>query len=155
MGVSGCGKTTLGRLLSEQIGWPFFDGDDYHPPANIEKMSRGFPLTDTDRAGWLDQLAGLLREQRRAGQSCILACSALKSAYRQRLAIGPEVRFVYLQGEYTLFFERLQRRQGHYMKADLLESQFAALEEPQDALVIPAAAPLADQADLIRSAFHL
>jgi gluconokinase len=155
MGVSGCGKTTLGRLLSEQIGWPFFDGDDYHPPANIEKMSRGFPLTDTDRAGWLDQLAGLLREQRRAEQSCILACSALKSAYRQRLAIGPEVRFVYLQGEYTLFFERLQRRQGHYMKANLLESQFAALEEPQDALVIPAAAPLANQADLIRSAFYL
>jgi len=137
MGVSGCGKTTIGQLLAQRLGWPFFDGDDFHPAANVDKMSRGIPLDDEDRKGWLDHLADLISEHLRKGESIVLACSALKQSYRDQLCLDTEqVKFVYLKGSYELIRERIQNRPWHYMKPDMLPSQFAILEEPQDALII-------------------
>ena len=139
LGVSGVGKSTIGRALANEIGWPFYEADDFHPKANIAKMAAGLPLTDADRAPWLEKLAALIRTLAQKDQSAILACSALKRAYRQRLSEqATEVRFVYLKGEYDLVLKRLRTRRGHYMKAKLLKSQFKALEEPQNALVIDA-----------------
>lgn len=141
MGVAGSGKTTVGRLLAGRLGWPFFDADDFHPPANVEKMSRGVPLTDADRAGWLAALADLLRRQTAEGGSVVLACSALKQRYRDRLRIETaSVQFVYLKGSLALLQARLAARRDHFMKADMLASQFAALEEPRDALTVDVAA---------------
>jgi gluconokinase len=135
MGVSGAGKTTVGKLLSERLDWPLLDADDYHPPANIEKMRSGIPLTDDDRWPWLDRLNGLLKDKERHGEDALLACSALKSRYRDRLAAGcSNLRWVYLKGSFELIESRLKARKGHYMKAGLLESQFAALEVPSDAI---------------------
>jgi gluconokinase len=135
MGVSGAGKTTVGELLAERLGWPLFDADDFHPPANIEKMRSGIALADEDRWPWLDRLNGLLKEQESKGESAFLACSALKQKYRDRLAAGcSDLRWVYLKGNFELIESRLKARKGHYMKAGLLESQFAALEEPIDAI---------------------
>ncbi len=141
MGVSGCGKTTIGRRLAERLGWPFYDGDDFHPPENKAKMGRGVPLTDEDRAGWLSTLADLLRRESAAGRSAVLACSALKHQYRERLRVSSEVNFVHLRGSYDLILGRLQSRQGHYMKPEMLTSQFATLEAPADALTLDIAAP--------------
>jgi gluconokinase len=132
MGVSGCGKTTIGKELSIALEIPFYDGDDFHSEANKEKMSRGHPLTDADRKPWLESLAVLLQEK----TSIILACSALKESYREVLRMAPDVRFVYLKGSCDLIQERLEERQGHFFNPRLLESQFANLEEPQDALVV-------------------
>ncbi len=135
MGVSGSGKTTVGELLSERLGWPLLDADDFHPPENIEKMRSGIPLTDEDRWPWLDRLNGLLREKDSNGESALLACSALKQKYRDRLAAGlKDPRWVYLKGSFELIEARLKARKGHYMKAGLLKSQFATLEEPLDAI---------------------
>ncbi len=137
MGVSGSGKTTVGRSLSAKLGWRFFDADDYHPAANIEKMRNGIALTDADRWPWLDRFNALLREQQAAGRDVLLGCSALKQKYRDRLAAGLEdVRWVYLKGDLPLIESRLAARRGHYMPASLLQSQFAALEEPADAMVM-------------------
>ena len=137
MGVSGSGKTTVGRALSAQLGWQFIDADDYHPAANVEKMRSGTALIDTDRWPWLDRLNGLLREQQAAGRSVLLGCSALKQKYRDRLAAGLEdVRWVFLKGDLALIESRLAARRGHYMPASLLQSQFAALEEPADATIM-------------------
>lgn len=137
MGVTGSGKTTIGKLFAEHTGWDFFDGDDYHSPANILKMSRGIPLTDEDRAGWLDQLADLVRSRLQLGKPGVLACSALKQAYRDKLNIKPEeIRFVYLKGNPELISSRIEQRKGHYMKAAMMDSQFSTLEEPGEALVI-------------------
>jgi gluconokinase len=142
MGVSGCGKTTVGRLLSEQLGWPFYDGDDYHSPANIEKMSHGIPLTDEDRRGWLATLTVMIRASLAKGHPAIFACSALKQDYRQELCVDPRaVRFVYLKGSYELILGRMVQRPGHYMKPDMLASQFAALEEPEQALTVEISLP--------------
>jgi gluconokinase len=137
MGVSGSGKTTVGRLLSQEMGWPFYDGDDFHPPENVAKMARGIPLDDDDRVGWLDQLAATIQQHLDAGQSMLLACSALKHKYRDRLRIDPQqVRFIYLKGDFELILSRMQTRDDHYMRPTMLASQFADLEEPQDALVL-------------------
>jgi gluconokinase len=137
MGVTGTGKTTLGKVLAELTGWPFDDGDDFHSPANIEKMRSGVPLNDADRWPWLDSLNTLLRAAQAKGGSAILACSALKQRYRDRLQQGLEdVRWVYLKGDIELIRARLQARQGHYMNPALLQSQFDALEPPRGALDI-------------------
>ncbi len=136
MGVCGSGKTTIGRLLGQQTGWPFYDGDDFHPRANVEKMARGEALGDADRQPWLDLLARNIDQWLSAG-SAILACSALKETYRRTLEGGrPEVCVVYLKGSKELIHQRLAARVHRYMPPTLLDSQFAALEEPLDALVV-------------------
>ncbi len=138
MGVSGCGKTTIGRLLGESLGWPFYDGDDFHPAANVAKMASGVPLEDEDRAGWLAALAHLIQVRAGAGEQGVIACSALKESYRALLrgADPGAVRFVFLKGSYEVIVERLRCRGGHFMKPELLASQFATLEEPLDALCV-------------------
>jgi gluconokinase len=136
MGVTGAGKTTVGRALARALGAGFVDADDYHPPANVEKMRGGVPLTDADRAPWLARLNALLRERAGSGGSAVLACSALKAAYRETLFRDlPDARLVYLRGSRETIERRLAERRGHYMNPALLESQFAALEEPADAVV--------------------
>lgn len=138
MGVTGSGKTTIGRLLARDLGWPFYDGDDFHPAANVEKMRSGIPLNDADRAGWLAALRALIQQKIEAGQPAILACSALKQKYREQLQQDHEheISFVYLKGDYDLIEKRLQARRGHFMNPRLLASQFEALEEPQGVLTI-------------------
>jgi gluconokinase len=131
MGVSGCGKSTIGAALSRRLGWPFRDADSFHPPANVAKMSRGMPLTDEDRWPWLAAIAQWIDERCAADEHGIVSCSALKRAYRDRI-VGARsgVRLVYLKGDMNLIAQRLRRRKHHFMPASLLESQFAALEEP-------------------------
>lgn len=136
MGVSGSGKTTVGKLLSEALGWEFLDADDFHPPANKEKMARGIPLTDEDRGPWLDAIVETLRDRAGAGRDVLLACSALKQAYRDRLSAAPGVRFVYLKGDAATLQRRLETRHGHFFRPELLASQLEALEEPKNALSI-------------------
>ncbi len=132
MGVAGSGKTTIGSLLSEAVGWKFFDGDDFHPNANIERMRRGTALTDTDREAWLDRLHELVRGFYETGESAILAFSALRKVYRERVIDGVDgVQFVFLNGDPSLLKQRIKDRKGHYFGADLLESQFETLEEPE------------------------
>lgn len=137
IGVSGAGKTTIGKLLGEDLGWPFYDGDDYHPQRNVEKMKGGIALTDDDREPWLNNLRILVNGLVTRGESGILACSALKQAYRQRLLEGNDgAHIIFLKGDYELIRQRLEERKGHFMPTGLLESQFQTLEEPQDALVV-------------------
>ncbi|HEY6723687.1 MAG TPA: gluconokinase [Polyangiaceae bacterium] len=145
MGVAGSGKTTLARALAERLGLPFADADDYHPPANIAKMARGEPLDDADRAPWLARLAELLGDH--AGRTgLVLACSALKRAYRQRLrGSHTSVTFVYLEGTFELIGQRLSGRSGHFMTARMLRSQFDALEAPDDAIVVDVGLPTEQQ----------
>ena len=136
MGVSGSGKTTVGQLLASQLGWEFADGDDYHPAANVEKMRNGIPLTDADRAPWLETLRALIAGWIAARKNAVLACSALKGVYRESLQMGPEVQVVYLRGTPQLLRQRLRARVGHLMTERMLESQLAALEEPEDSVVV-------------------
>ncbi|MFN2645307.1 MAG: gluconokinase [Burkholderiales bacterium] len=136
MGVSGVGKTTLGKRLAKRLGWPFFDADDYHPPANVAKMAAGLPLDDEDRWPWLDRLNRRLLGERDA----IVACSALKQSYRERLLAGiAEARIVFLHGTRSLIASRVAQRQHRYMPASLLDSQFATLEPPAQAIAIDVA----------------
>jgi gluconokinase len=131
MGVSGCGKSTIARLLAEKLDWLFFDADDFHPEANIAKMKDGIPLTDADRQPWLERLSGLLRSEVAAERHPILACSALRQSYRDTLLRGLlGFRIVYLKGDRDLIASRMQNRSDHFMPAALLDSQFATLEEP-------------------------
>lgn len=143
MGVSGSGKSTLGLELAREIGWPFYDGDEFHPPQNIAKMTAGEPLDDQDRQPWLKALNQLIRDKLQAGQSLVLACSALKRSYRQMLRKGvpDQVEFVFLQGEYDLIQERMNARPDHYMAPAMLSSQFDALEVPQKALILEISRP--------------
>lgn len=150
MGVAGSGKSTLGRLLAQELGWVFFDADDFHSVGNIAKMTAGLPLSDSDRAPWLAALNRQLRETLSAGGHPVLACSALKEEYRARLLEGTEgMATIYLKGSFDLLRSRLSARQGHYMKADLLPSQFEALEEPRQALMLDASLPLSEMLDTI------
>lgn len=131
MGVSGSGKTSVGRLLAGKLDWPFQEGDDLHPPDNVAKMRAGIPLDDADRAPWLARIAAWIDSQRAAHAPGIVACSALKRAYRDGLAEGrPEVWFLYLKVSRATALQRLARRQGHFMPVTLLDSQFDTLEEP-------------------------
>ncbi|MCB8976192.1 MAG: gluconokinase [Ardenticatenaceae bacterium] len=139
MGVSGSGKTTVGQALAARLGCPFYDGDDFHPPANVAKMASGTPLNDADRAPWLARLAELLKNHEERGETAVLACSALKQKYRDQLRVSPQVQFVYLAGSFDLIWQRMSQRTNHYMKADMLRSQFTALEPPtaDEAILIP------------------
>lgn len=140
MGVTGCGKTTVGWLLAETCGWASHDADDFHPPENIARMKRGAPLDDGHRWPWLARLNSFLLDAERQGKNLVLACSALKQVYRDRLAQGcAVVRFVFLDGDKELIRTRLAARRGHYMNPRLLDSQFAILEPPADALRLDAA----------------
>ncbi len=144
MGVAGCGKSTVGRALAAALACPFFDGDDFHPPENVEKMANGIPLTDEDRVPWLSRLNQLLHGA--AGGRAVLACSALKKNYRTQLRTGEaDVQFIYLAGDYETLRARLAGREGHFMKPGMLKSQFAALEPPvgEDAFTIDADQPVA------------
>ena len=146
MGVCGSGKTAVGQALAADLGWPFFDGDDFHPPANVAKMAAATPLVDADRWPWLELLNGKLIEQKNA----VLACSALKEVYRQRLSQGiADCRFVYLRGSLELIRSRLAERKHRYMPASLLESQFATIEPPSDAIAIDISAGIADCVEAI------
>ncbi len=137
MGVAGCGKTEVGRLLSQSLRWDFYDADDFHPHENILKMANGIPLDDADRAPWLATLHDLISASLQKKQPCVLACSALKQRYRHRLLEGNHtVQLVYLKGSYDLIWSRLTARPNHFMKPQMLQSQFEALEEPVDALTI-------------------
>jgi gluconokinase len=142
MGVSGTGKTEVGTRLARALGGEFAEGDDYHPPANVEKMRSGVPLDDADRQPWLETLSREIGAWLAAGRTVVLACSALKQRYRDVLKAGrPGVRFVHLAGDPALIRERLSGRRGHYMPASLLDSQLAALEEPADAITVGIDAP--------------
>ena len=136
MGVTGSGKTTVGLALADSLHWEFVDADDFHSVANVAKMRAGIPLDDVDRAPWLDSLHDAILSWLRAGDQVVLACSALKESYRERLLVGSEVKLVYLRGSRELTSERLEQRHGHYMNPKLLASQFAALEEPSEAITV-------------------
>ncbi|MDI6401346.1 gluconokinase [Balneolaceae bacterium ANBcel3] len=148
MGVSGCGKTTIGRRLAQRMTLPFFDADDFHPPENIQKMKSGVPLTDEDRTPWLQALSDLICEWNR-NKGAVLACSALKQTYREQLSSnGKEpVTFIFLKGSKSLIFKRLQERDKHYMPTVLLDSQFSDLEEPRDAITLSVDRSPADLVD--------
>ena len=150
MGVSGAGKTLIGRLLATTVGYQFYDADDFHPPANIDKMSRGTPLDDDDRQPWLETLGALVRRCLAEDTDAVLACSALKQTYRHYLLIDPHIRLVYLKADQDLIRERLLQRRGHFMDPTLFESQFDTLEEPQDAFWVNTALSPTDIVAAIR-----
>jgi gluconokinase len=136
MGVSGSGKTTVGTMLADAMHCTFLEGDSLHSAADVEEMSHGIPLTDADRAPWLAAIHARLLDSFSRGKCLVVGCSALKQSYRTGLAEGIPITWVYLKGSAALIRSRLQRRTGHYMKADMLASQFEALEEPSDALIV-------------------
>jgi len=137
MGVSGCGKSSVGEALAKELGWDFYDADDFHPPENVAKMASGTPLNDSDRAPWLATLHDLISSSLNANRPGVLACSALKERYRQQLLDNnPDAQIVYLKGSYDLIWSRMEKRKDHYMKPHMLQSQFDALEEPTDALTV-------------------
>jgi gluconokinase len=150
MGVSGSGKTTIGQMLSAQLNWPFVDGDSLHSAANVAKMAAGIPLTDDDRAPWLQSIHDVMEGWRTQQKNGIIASSALKEKYRHILITSPEIKLVYLRGTYDLIYSRMQHRPGHYMKPEMLQSQFAALEEPNDAITVEISAPVEEIIATIR-----
>jgi carbohydrate kinase (thermoresistant glucokinase family) len=157
MGVAGSGKTTIGSLLANELGWIFFDADDFHSETNLKKMSQGIALTDNDRTGWLIILQELIRKNILQNNDVVLACSALKNSYRKILNVDEDerVKFVYLQGTYEQIKTRLHNRTGHYMTAEMLESQFQTLEEPQNALTVDISNTTQDIINIIRKGLRL
>ncbi len=155
MGVSGSGKSTVGQALATARGWRFLDADDFHPPANVEKMAAGLPLVDADRWPWLDRIADELRAVLAGGGHAVLACSALREAYRERLRRAGDVRFVFLQGDQATIAARIAQRSHKYMPPSLLPSQFATLEPPDDAFVVDIRVSVDEQVRRIRDAFPL
>lgn len=143
MGVAGCGKTTVGELLARRLGWNFYDADAFHPAENVAKMANGTPLDDLDRAPWLAALHALISTSLKENHPAVLACSALKESYRQQLLDGNEgVQIVYLKGTYDLIWSRISQRKDHYMKPQMLQSQFDTLEEPTNALTFDISLPV-------------
>lgn len=156
MGVAGSGKSTIGRQLANEMGWPYHEADDFHSDANKAKMARGIPLDDHDRAPWLASIRTAMESSIAAGQSAVFTCSALKEKYRQILCDGlPQTRLVYLSGSRDLLLARLQGRSGHYMKPEMLASQLAALEPPAGALTLDIGEPPEKLVAQIRREFGL
>ena len=156
MGVSGSGKTTIGQLLSAELICSFIDGDDFHPSVNIKKMSSGEALTDEDRWPWLEILTDKIQEYIQQEQSMVLACSALKKSYREILCVERElVQFIYLKGNYATIVRRMQSRENHFMTKSLLQSQFATLEDPEDAIVVDISLSPSEILKSIRGLLHL
>lgn len=154
MGVTGSGKTTIGKLLAAKLGWRYFDADDFHPAANIKKMSSGQPLTDVDRLPWLQTLRTLVRESLDRNENCVLACSALKRSYREYLLLDERVKLIYLKGDARVIQARLAQRQGHYMAPALLDSQFDILEEPGAETQVPITSSPEDIVRTIEERLH-
>ena len=137
MGVAGCGKTTIGRLLAQKLGWRFDDADDFHPAANVAKMSAGQPLNDEDRAPWLNAIGDHITDCLARDEGAVVTCSALKKAYRDVIVVDPtRVKLVHLAGSRELLWERISSREEHFMKPAMLDSQLATLEIPEDALTV-------------------
>ncbi len=139
MGVTGSGKTTIGKLLAAELAWPFYDADDFHSAHNVRKMASGVPLSDEDRRPWLQKLHELVASHNQRGDNGVLACSALKRGYRSILCLDADVTLVYLKANRDLIRSRLDSRGGHYMPPSLIESQFADLEEPDQCIIVDAA----------------
>ena len=157
-GVSGVGKTTVGKRLAQGLGWRFYEADDFHPRANIEKMHRGIPLTEEDRWPWLDRLREEIKRCVESGENTVLACSALKRAYREHLRVGEEVKLVFLRGDYSLIAKQLHRWRDHFMNPVLLRSQFADLEEPkrdEDVLTVELGRTPEEIVEEIKTKLHL
>ena len=156
MGITGAGKTTVGRQLAGALGWRFHDADDFHPPANKAKMNAGVPLTDQDRWPWLRALRGVIEQALADGAGAVVTCSALKRAYRDVLAGGlDDVRYVHLTGDTRVVAARLAGRRGHFMNPALLDSQIATLEEPDGAVDIDVALTPEAQVAAIRQALSI
>ncbi len=155
MGVSGSGKTTIGKLLANDLGWDFYDADDFHPTQNIAKMSRGLALSDEDRQPWLQSLQALILDCLKSGKQIVIACSALKEIYRTSLSVNDNVKFIYLKGSFEQIKARLTYRQDHFMPSDLLADQFATLEEPRDAVLIDISMPPDQISKAIRIALNI
>ncbi|MDJ0510743.1 MAG: gluconokinase [Crocosphaera sp.] len=137
MGVSGSGKTTIGKALSQELGYPFYDADDFHPPENIAKMSQGIPLNDSERLPWLLAIKSVINEHQQLQKNAVITCSALKQSYRNLLEQKTKnIIWIYLKGSYPTILKRLQKRAGHFMKDKMLMSQFKTLEEPKNAVII-------------------
>ena len=142
-------------MLAAELGWNYYDADDFHSPANIEKMKRGIPLDDADRKPWLEALRDLIQNRLERSENCVLACSALKRSYRDYLLVDEQVRLIYLRGSYELIKKRLSERRGHYMNPQLLDSQFETLEEPEGHLTIDVSLPSAEIVKSIRDQLGL
>jgi gluconokinase len=155
-GVTGAGKTVVGRMLAADLGWTFYDADDFHSARSVEKMRIGVPLDDADRGPWLERLRAQIETSLTAGENAVLACSALKNAYREFLRVSGDVKLVHLNGDFELIAQRLQARRDHYMNPDLLRSQFETLEPPHgDALVVDVRPTPAAIVRTIRESFQL
>jgi gluconokinase len=164
MGVSGSGKTTIGKLLADSLEWEFSDADAFHSPENVEKMRRGIPLSEADRMPWLQDLQTAIKHWLQENKNVVLACSALKDSYRQSLLLdsdrganakGDRIKLVYLKGSYELIQARLQERRDHYMNEKLLSSQFYTLEEPLDTISMDVAQPPQIIVQNIRTALEI
>ena len=159
MGVAGAGKTAVGHALAEALHWRFVEGDDYHPRANVEKMSHAVPLTDDDRRPWLDALRGVIATTLTNGDHAVIACSALKHAYRETLRVpnapSGAIRFVYLDVPRAVLAERLAARQHHFAPPALLESQLDTLERPRDAVWVDGTLPVGSIVNRVLAALHL